>query len=629
MPLFNPVSSILDLNIAADVPVTMKDKFRRLGSVMTPTVEGDAVGEPAVLYEDGIWKMWYSGGTFNCKIYYATSLNGTTWEKHGVVIGGGVGGEPDRAGRGCIYKEGGVYYHIHSDLSSDPGGNIRVSTSSDGINFAFAAQIFTNNGEQWANTRIVKDGSTYFLFMDGYENMNWRLYLASSSSITSGWTLLNDGQPLSTPSVSGKLLSSESNSAGSVIENNGIYHMFPWISSEIFYGNTTTNIWYCRSVDKVNWTKPQPLLEIDGETIDGDPIQQFADVWVVNRPEEVRMFYSVVNGVTAGGDIYSALFENDFSHLVGDPQDGTRLGQSVVSPAVPENQQVISYNSDTRQYEPTNGFQAIAISPTDPTATVTITGGGSSPGTDGTYTYRGSVGQDAFTIFGSRTLLRTRGSTWQILAADLTPIYQFTGTSTVDPSGVYSNLGAPGSTGTATVIFNPVEYTEQGFFLSPFEPNFLAPEGSFASRENGSEITLYVNQTGGLPWSPLAISGSVTVIDKDEVDQVIGAGVNTVTWASSIPNPLPEGWHRFTLSISFYATGANRRLQVCIYKNGSLADGVSLSDSISSVDSERGMTLSTPMYADGIDSFDIRIISDGSASIRGQSYLTRLVIERM
>jgi hypothetical protein len=49
------------------------------------------VGRPTVLYEDGIFKMWYDGQTsanVSTGIYYATSTDGKTWTRYGKVIDG-------------------------------------------------------------------------------------------------------------------------------------------------------------------------------------------------------------------------------------------------------------------------------------------------------------------------------------------------------------------------------------------------------------------------------------------------------------------------------------------------------------------------------------------------------------
>ena len=49
-----------------------------------------------VMFDDGIYKMWYNGldGTY-IKIMYATSSDGLTWTKHGVVVDLGDPGDFD------------------------------------------------------------------------------------------------------------------------------------------------------------------------------------------------------------------------------------------------------------------------------------------------------------------------------------------------------------------------------------------------------------------------------------------------------------------------------------------------------------------------------------------------------
>lgn len=57
--------------------------YTRQGIVMAPSLpaEETTLAEPNVIYEDGIWKMWYRYGWDNPEIGYATSPDGITWTK--------------------------------------------------------------------------------------------------------------------------------------------------------------------------------------------------------------------------------------------------------------------------------------------------------------------------------------------------------------------------------------------------------------------------------------------------------------------------------------------------------------------------------------------------------------------
>ncbi len=54
--------------------------------LLAPNASEQAVSEPSVLYENGLWRMWYRVGWGNLQgIYYATSTDGIHWTIYGHV----------------------------------------------------------------------------------------------------------------------------------------------------------------------------------------------------------------------------------------------------------------------------------------------------------------------------------------------------------------------------------------------------------------------------------------------------------------------------------------------------------------------------------------------------------------
>src|SRR5438445_4708770 len=49
--------------------------------VATEPWEEAALSEPSVIYEDGVFRLWYRGGWENCSLGLATSTDGLTWTK--------------------------------------------------------------------------------------------------------------------------------------------------------------------------------------------------------------------------------------------------------------------------------------------------------------------------------------------------------------------------------------------------------------------------------------------------------------------------------------------------------------------------------------------------------------------
>ena len=125
------------------------------------------VGQPCVLKEDGIWKMWY----LSCQkieyindhpepfynVKYATSKNGIDWNRtEDVCID--FNSETDAIGRPCVWKENGIYKMLHSNRKAaayrdDKTQSYRIcySESEDGIHWKERNDIFSfpKSNEGW------------------------------------------------------------------------------------------------------------------------------------------------------------------------------------------------------------------------------------------------------------------------------------------------------------------------------------------------------------------------------------------------------------------------------------------------------------------------------------------------
>lgn len=109
------------------------------------------VGQPCVLKENGIWKMWY----LSCQkvdelqdrpepfynVRYAESLDGEHWEKKEVTCID-FDDNTDAIGRPCVWKHKGFYFMLHSNrlaegYRSEPNAGYRIclSKSQDGLNW--------------------------------------------------------------------------------------------------------------------------------------------------------------------------------------------------------------------------------------------------------------------------------------------------------------------------------------------------------------------------------------------------------------------------------------------------------------------------------------------------------------
>jgi len=126
------------------------------------------VGQPCVMIEDGVWKMWY----LSCQkikyidnhpepfynVKYATSKDGIVWKKQEITCID-FSEFTHAIGRPCIYKENGIYKmffsHRHSDgyrNSPDKSYRIGFAESSDGIKWKIQEEkmnFIRENLEEW------------------------------------------------------------------------------------------------------------------------------------------------------------------------------------------------------------------------------------------------------------------------------------------------------------------------------------------------------------------------------------------------------------------------------------------------------------------------------------------------
>ena len=109
------------------------------------------VAQPCVLYEKGVWKMWYLACQkieyinnhpepfYNVK--YATSPDGIHWKKQNKVCIG-FDTHTDAIGRPCVWKSNNRYFMMHSNRKADDyrkiasaGYRLEMSASADGIHW--------------------------------------------------------------------------------------------------------------------------------------------------------------------------------------------------------------------------------------------------------------------------------------------------------------------------------------------------------------------------------------------------------------------------------------------------------------------------------------------------------------
>ena len=226
--------------------------------IMTQSIVPDyplAVTQPKVILDDGVYKMWFTSlywsAVFN--IWYAVSNDGINWQlgsNSAVLTPGNYNTWDSHAvGTGAILKEDNVYKMYYSGFSDEYGyWNIGLATSSDGINWIKQPNpvIYADADEyQISPNDIVKVNGTYYLY---YSKRAYPYYDIRVATSTDG---VNFTKPNNNP-----LLVPAQNWEGtgifspSVIYENGIFKMI-----YVSVGGNGTDLGMATSNDGIHWTK--------------------------------------------------------------------------------------------------------------------------------------------------------------------------------------------------------------------------------------------------------------------------------------------------------------------------------------------------------------------------------------
>jgi outer membrane protein assembly factor BamB len=183
----------------------------------TETWEKVEVWHPNVMYDNGIYKMWYAGtmdrnGSYENGrgIGYATSTDGVTWTNRQLVYGPTTGyaqvDSPKVIKEGSFYK---MWFREYYELLGPQwSGYVSYMTSSDGISWSTPEQVMSAQGQSGTNAdgynitnlSILKEDSQYTMWyaVDDLPPIQYKTWRATS---TDGITWTN--RQLSLPYVPG------------------------------------------------------------------------------------------------------------------------------------------------------------------------------------------------------------------------------------------------------------------------------------------------------------------------------------------------------------------------------------------------------------------------------------------
>jgi predicted GH43/DUF377 family glycosyl hydrolase len=198
--------------------------------------DGSGCREPSVIYDNGIFKMWYTGmngGT--ASIAYATSPDGLTWTKYGsnpVISKPSSGWGSSEFGDPCVIKVDNKYYMYLSGSATANNKLVGIATSSDGTTWnlygsnPLVTQAGTGNfGQQEiCDVAVVKDGPVFRMYFSGRNTAAEKFKIGYGESFD-GYSWVLSKSIYINLGASGAFDDTELMSPGAMMGSDGVIHM--------------------------------------------------------------------------------------------------------------------------------------------------------------------------------------------------------------------------------------------------------------------------------------------------------------------------------------------------------------------------------------------------------------------
>ena len=260
------------------------------------------VFQPVVIYDEGIYKMWYMGSDFagggRGSVLYAVSQDGLTWtpfannpvmKPEDYYVWDSQNVQP-----GAVIKEDGIYKMYYSGFSDSYGyWYIGLATSTDGITWEKYSNPILSPSSNWeyqmVASAIVKFNNVYYLYYTG-RNLPTRAVGVATSIDGINFTKYS-GNPILTNT---KLWEEEGVLDASVIEENSQLKM-------VYMNSNGTGFGIATSTDGFNWTKANDNPFVTNQnTADNWASGKIAYPFWLKLSNETRIYYC---GVTVYDDI--------------------------------------------------------------------------------------------------------------------------------------------------------------------------------------------------------------------------------------------------------------------------------------------------------------------------------------
>ena len=267
------------------------------------------IQEPNVLYENGTFKMWYSGGFASSHIFYATSSDGVVWTKYS--------GDPIIADhtRAFVLKDDATYV-----MFAHGSEGLNKLSSADGISWSVVATNVLAGGSSGAwddggiqNVCVWIEGETWYMLYEGSDGSHYQIGLATSDDGGETWS-----KSLSNPVIPSAI---GSRSGPWVYKSGNMYYV--WVQRATV-DVLQTDILRYSSANLTTWSQTPLAVAYPRTTPDEGYLSnagQVADVSLVYVSGIVYMYYSGhIDGSIACGTIKLATYTGTLNGLCADQE---------------------------------------------------------------------------------------------------------------------------------------------------------------------------------------------------------------------------------------------------------------------------------------------------------------------
>jgi len=309
MSVWNAEQNYANVVCPARIPWMLGGTVLDLGSGGSP--DDKSVESPTVIkLADNSYVMWYRGQSYADKtgrIMRAVSRDGLQWEKTGVVMTPSEKYEGDKIDPMTVIYENGIYRMWYG--AEGYGGCACYATSPDGINWTRyeGNPVLRKTSGAWDNEgaggqhSVIKSGNKYYMYYKGYgkQDPGWTFYGLAESADGLSWI------------KKGKVLSPDPTSGDTTIFRNLCAFKLDNHYCLMFTMVEYLDLFLASSPDGKIWTK-NGLVFAHGCTPNGDDEKWSTSPSILIEGEVIRMWYEGgdINGRVR--TLYAAINKDQF-----------------------------------------------------------------------------------------------------------------------------------------------------------------------------------------------------------------------------------------------------------------------------------------------------------------------------